>query len=81
VKSMDAHTLRMLLVARSRLVSQRQATANTIRGLLKTLLPRQSLTQRRREVPFACRVTGRDEETALSRTKKQHFANGVAPAC
>ena len=36
VKSMDAHTLRMLLVARSRLVSQRQATANTIRGLLKT---------------------------------------------
>ena len=26
----------MLLVARSRLVSQRQATANTIRGLLKT---------------------------------------------
>ena len=29
VKSMDAHTLRMLLVARSRLVSQRQATANT----------------------------------------------------
>src|SRR5437588_7108241 len=36
VKSMDAHTLRMLLVARSRLVSQRQATANPIRGLLKT---------------------------------------------
>src|SRR6201989_3319162 len=36
VKSMDAHTLRMLLVARSRRVSQRQATANTIRGLLKT---------------------------------------------
>jgi hypothetical protein len=33
---MDAHTLRILLVARSRLVSQRQATANTIRGLLKT---------------------------------------------
>ena len=44
-------------------------------------LPGQSLTQRRREVPFACRLTGRDEETALSRTKKQHFANGVAPAC
>ena len=36
VTSMEAHTLRMLLVARSRLVSQRQATANTIRGLLKT---------------------------------------------
>jgi transposase len=36
VKSMDAHTLRMLLVARAQLVSQRQTTANTIRGLLKT---------------------------------------------
>ena len=36
MKGRDAHTLRMLLVARSRLVSQRQATANTIRGLLKT---------------------------------------------
>jgi transposase len=38
VKSMDAHTLKMLLVARAQLVSQRQATANTIRGLLKTAL-------------------------------------------
>jgi transposase len=36
VKSMDANTLKMLLVARSQLVSQRQTTANTIRGLLKT---------------------------------------------
>ena len=36
VKSMDAHTLRMLLVARAQLVSQRQTIANTIRGLLKT---------------------------------------------
>jgi len=36
VKSMDAHTLRMLLLARSRLVGQRQTIANTIRGLLKT---------------------------------------------
>jgi hypothetical protein len=36
VKSMDAHTLKILLVARALLVSQRQATANTIRGLLKT---------------------------------------------
>jgi transposase len=36
VKSMDAHALRMLLVARSQLVSQRQTIANTIRGLLKT---------------------------------------------
>src|SRR3977135_4165020 len=36
VKSMDAHTLRILLVARAQLVSQRQTIANTIRGLLKT---------------------------------------------
>jgi transposase len=36
VKSMDAHTLRMLLVARSQLVGQRQAIANTVRGLMKT---------------------------------------------
>ena len=36
VKSMDAHTLRMLLVARAQLVAQRQTIANTIRGLLKT---------------------------------------------
>jgi transposase len=36
VKSVDAHTLKMLLVARSQLVSQRQTTANTVRGLLKT---------------------------------------------
>jgi transposase len=36
VKSMDAHTLRLLLVARAQLVSQRQAVANTVRGLLKT---------------------------------------------
>jgi transposase len=35
VKSMDAQTLRMLLVARAQLVSQRQTTSNTIRGLLK----------------------------------------------
>ena len=36
VKGMDAHTLRLLLVARAQLVSQRQALANTVRGLLKT---------------------------------------------
>ena len=36
IKSMDAHTLKILLVARAQLVSQRQKTANTIRGLLKT---------------------------------------------
>ena len=33
---MDAHTLKMLLVARAQLVSQRQTIANTVRGLLKT---------------------------------------------
>jgi transposase len=37
VKSMDAHTLKMLLVARAQLISQRQTIANTIRGLLKNL--------------------------------------------
>jgi transposase len=36
VKSMDAHTLKILLVARAQLVSQRQTVANTVRGLLKT---------------------------------------------
>ncbi|MFZ9679791.1 MAG: IS110 family transposase [Pseudomonadales bacterium] len=36
IKSMDAQTLRLLLQARGQLVSQRQAVANTIRGLLKT---------------------------------------------
>ncbi len=35
VKSMDAQALRLLLVARAQLVSQRQAVANTLRGLLK----------------------------------------------
>jgi transposase len=35
VKSMDAQALRLLLVARAQLVSQRQAIANTLRGLLK----------------------------------------------
>ena len=35
IKSMDAQSLRLLLVARAQLVSQRQAIANTLRGLLK----------------------------------------------
>ncbi len=35
VKGMDSHTLRLLLVARSQLVPQRQAIANMVRGLLK----------------------------------------------
>jgi transposase len=37
VKSMDASALRMLLVARAQLVMQRQAIANTLRGLMKAL--------------------------------------------
>ena len=36
VKSMDAQMLRMLLVARTQLISQRQAIANVTRGLMKT---------------------------------------------
>lgn len=36
VKSMDAHELRSMLLARSQLVGHRQAIANLIRGLLKT---------------------------------------------
>lgn len=36
VKSMDAHDLRSMLLARSQLVGQRQTIANLIRGLLKT---------------------------------------------
>ncbi|MGA7324914.1 MAG: transposase [Rhodomicrobium sp.] len=36
VKSMDAQTLRMLLVARTHLIGHRQATANVIRGLTTT---------------------------------------------
>ena len=35
IKSMDAQSSRLLLVARAQLVSQRQAIANTLRGLLK----------------------------------------------
>jgi transposase len=35
IKSMDAQSLRLLLVVRAQLISQRQATANTLRGLLK----------------------------------------------
>jgi transposase len=36
IKSMDAQALRLLLIARAQLVSQRQAVANSLRGLLKT---------------------------------------------
>ncbi len=49
VKSMDAQTLRLLLMARSDCVSQRQATGNTIRGLLKTF---GLVVARRQQGPF-----------------------------
>ena len=65
VKSMDAHQLRMLLVARSQLVGQRQAIANTIRGLLKTfgiVIPHGS------KAPFAARVreAGADNDVLMA---------------
>jgi len=53
VKSMDAHALRLLLVARAALTTQRQAVANNVRGLLKTfgiVIPRGA------GVPFAARA-------------------------
>src|ERR1700760_683748 len=53
IKSMDAQTLRMLLVARAQLVSQRQAIANNIRGLLKTF---GFVIARGSKGPFAIRV-------------------------
>ncbi len=53
IKGMDAQTLRMLLVARAQLVSQRQALSNTIRGLLKTF---GHIVSRGSHGPFAVRV-------------------------
>lgn len=53
IKGMDAQTLRMLLVARAQLVSQRQTLANTIRGLLKTF---GHVVARGCHAPFAVRV-------------------------
>lgn len=53
VNGMDAHALRLLLVARAALITQRQAVANTVRGLLKTfgiVIPRGA------GAPFAARV-------------------------
>jgi transposase len=47
VKSMDAHTLRILLVARAQLVSQRQTIANTIRGAAQDIRPGHRAWQRR----------------------------------
>jgi transposase len=53
VKSMDAQTLRMLLVTRAQLVSQRQTLANTIRGLIKSF---GHIVQKGASAPFASRV-------------------------
>jgi transposase len=53
IKSMDAQALRMLMVARAQLVSQRQAIANNIRGLLKTF---GFVIARGSKGPFATRV-------------------------
>ena len=53
IKSMDAQTLRMLLMARAQLVSQRQAIGNSIRGLLKTF---GLIIARGSNGPFASRV-------------------------
>ena len=65
VKSMDAHQPRMLLVARSQLVGQRQTIANTIRGLLKSfgiVIPHGS------KAPFAVRVreAGTDNDVLMA---------------
>ena len=53
IKSMDAQTLQLLLTARAQLISQRQAIANNIRGLLKTL---GHVIRRGCKGPFATRV-------------------------
>jgi transposase len=53
IKSMDAQALRMSLMARAQLVSQRQAVANNIRGLLKTF---GFVIARGSNGPFAVRV-------------------------
>ncbi len=53
IKSMDAQTLQLLMTARAQLVSQRQAIANNIRGLLKTF---GHVIRRGCKGPFATRV-------------------------
>jgi transposase len=53
IKSMDGQALRLLLVARAQLVSQRQAVANSIRGLLKTF---GHVIRRGSKGPFPVRV-------------------------
>jgi transposase len=64
IKSMDAQALRMLLVARAQLVSQRQAVANSIRGLLKTF---GCVVTRGSNAPFHARVREQiDDNPTLS---------------
>jgi transposase len=64
IKSMDAQTLRLLLMARAQLVSQRQAVANNIRGLLKTF---GHVIARGCKGPFPIRVRDAvDDNQALS---------------
>src|SRR5947209_6699597 len=53
IKSMEGQTLRLLLVARAQLISQRQAVANSIRGLLKTF---GHVIRRGSKGPFPARV-------------------------
>jgi transposase len=61
IKSMDAHQLRMLIVARSQLVGQRQSIANTIRRLLKSF---GIVIQRGSRGVFAARVSAAAEGNA-----------------
>jgi transposase len=53
IKSMDVQSLRLLPVARAQLVSQRQAIANTLRGLLKAF---GHVVRKGAGGLFACRV-------------------------
>lgn len=62
IKSMDAQTLQVLLTARAQLISQRQAIANNIRGLLKTF---GHVIQRGCKGPFAIRVRNAINEDAV----------------
>ena len=66
VKSLDAHTLRLLLVARSQSVSQRQAIANTVRGLPQGVRP-QGRGRRQRPVRAQGARGGRGQRGAACR--------------
>lgn len=62
IKSMDAQTLQVLMTARAQLISQRQAIANNIRGLLKTF---GHVIRRGCKGPFAPRVREATEGNAV----------------